>query len=90
MPPTKATSSSTTHTLWCSRRSCEGCNQAVQRSSGRNTCNCTLLSANAARSQGSAASEPKPSTSRCTATPRPAASRSAASTAWPAASSWKM
>jgi hypothetical protein len=101
MPPTKATSSrsprsspasapsgtSQTHSFWCSRRSCPGCSQDHQRSSGRNTSSCTALPANRLRTAGSDLMLPKPSTTTRTATPRAAAAMSASATERAAGSS---
>ena len=91
MPPTKATASSTTHSFWCRRRSWPGCNQANQRSSGRNTSSATPSAgqpapAGAAAWPWSRNRRPPRAPSR-RAAPRRAAPRPSA---WPASSSWKM
>ena len=76
MPPTKATSRSTTHSLWCRRRSWPGCSRLHQRSSGRNTASCDAgMRQPVAADAASVAFEPKPSTTTRTRTPRRAGAR---------------
>ena len=50
MPPTKPTSPSTAHSLWCRRRNWLGCSSRHQRSTGRNTASATSLPSSRSRS----------------------------------------
>ena len=81
MPPTKATSPSTTHSFWCRRRSWPGCSHDHQRSSGRKTSSSHAAARVSDWRRAAAAwpMVPKPSTTTCTATPRAAAARAAPS-----------
>jgi hypothetical protein len=90
MPPTKARSASQASSLWCRRRSWPGCSHAYQRSSGRKTASATPLPSNQRRSVGRLTSEPKPSTTTRTRTPRRAAAISVSAMRRAASSWWKM